>query len=111
MSANITPEMIAGVLRQRLVPRGSAPIVIVGFKDGKDGGCDGGAWFSKTFTDSTIDCLERRLRTASIDPLNPLEKLASRLLLSTAYLSDPASLDSAICSYNEQEKLNSDNDN
>lgn len=108
MSANITPEMIAGVLRQRLVPGGTAPIVSVGFKDG---GFDGGAWFSKTFTDSTIDCLERRLRTASIDPLNPLEKLASRLLLSTAYLSDPASLDRAICSYNEQEKLNSDNDN
>lgn len=70
-------------MRNNLRPRGSAPIVGIGFE-----GIGGKSYLHEEFVHSCINTLEQKvmMATAGIEPLNPLEKLAAQLLMSSAYI-------------------------
>lgn len=96
-------DILVEYLKNQLSPKGTAPVVGLGFK----GMASGTAFFDKTFVDAALDELGRRLQSHAVDPITALERLAIDLLLDSAYVRDPKDLDAALKSFG-QWKLEND---
>lgn len=77
---------VIDVLRQNLLPQGSSPIVRIGFFDKSS---TDAAYYNHDFIEKCLNTLEQRMIQASagLEPLNPLEQLASQLLFASSYMS------------------------
>lgn len=74
------------VLRQNLQPQGCSPIVRIGFFDGSPASA---GYFNHDFIEKCLNTLEQRMlqANANLEPLNPLEQLASQLLFASTSMS------------------------
>lgn len=88
-------NLLIEYLRREFHPRGTAPLIEIGFLDG---GLDGRAYLDFEFIQSAVTDMEHKLMLSHAlgEPISPLEKLAIDLLLSSAYISEPVLFDAAL---------------
>jgi hypothetical protein len=77
-------DLIVPYLKNQLVPKGTLPVVSIGWNDSSMST----AFYDVSFIHAACDELGRRLKSHVVDPITPLEKLAIELLLASAYISD-----------------------
>lgn len=88
-------DLIVPYLKNQLSPKGTAPLVGVGWHDSTMST----AFYNVDFIHAAIDEMGRRLKSHVVDPITPLEKLAIELLMASAYITDPKDCERALKSF------------
>lgn len=89
------PDVLTAYLKNQLAPKGTAPLVGIGWNDSSMST----AFYNVDFVHSAIDEMARRLKSHAVDPVTPLERLAIELLLASAYITDPIQRATSLTSF------------